>query len=1070
MQNFNANWQFKMEDEATWSPVSIPHDWLIADTKNLYKSGVGCYKKTFDPGIHDPEKRLFLRFDGIYMDSTLYVNGQKAGEWKHGYTTFTQEITQFVKPGENEVLITVNHQAPNSRWYSGAGIYRDCWLIKKNAAHFAIDGIYVTPRKCDGDLWHVEINAEVESAGVSYEVQHRILCASNNTQVASGTHSISIQSPKIWDILHPNCYILESELVVNGAVTDIVRTRFGFREIAFTTHDGFFLNGRRVPLNGVCQHHDLGALGAAFNRDALRRQMLILKDMGVNAIRTAHNPPAPAFMEFADEMGFLVVTEFTDIWRHSKTEYDYARFFDEWVDRDVASWVRRDRNSPSIIMWSVGNEVSDTQHDDGLATMTLLMELVKTHDPKNHAPATLASNHMSGEKTQKCADVIKLIGYNYSEYLYHDHHEKNPSWIIFGGETASTVQSRGIYHFPLKKAILRDDDLQCSSLGNSTVNWGGKSSEFCITAHRDAPFNPGQFLWTGTDYIGEPTPYTTKNSYFGQVDTAGFPKDSFYIYKSAWTDVKETPVLHLFPYWDWSPGQPVDVRIATNAPRVELFLNGKSLGTTDINHAKDLKLVANYIVPYEPGVIKAVAYDENGKIIAETERHSFGDAVELKLVSNSIGELTFTEIYAVDANGNTVENATNRVKVTVKNGTLLGLDNGDSTDYDQYQGTDNRRLFSGKLLAISKGENGQPPQVSAEFDMSDIPIRKIELSVTGSSPYIITAKTYPPSATHSGLEWRLTNDAGVDSPLGQLEACGNTATLTSKSDGEVFVRCATRNGQAHQALISLQQINITGYGTPFVDPYAFVLGALHSHSNVPLGNGLERGVLTARVGETHIGYANLDFGSFGSDEMTIDLQQGSSAPLPIDIWLGMPGDANARKVSTVTYEKQSIQNTYQSQTFTLPERITGVQTLCLVIARQVNVRGFRFKPKAFDKVPFAANDSIYGDNFAINGHCVEGIGNNVSINFEGMNFDIPAAGVEISWRSKQGKNSVRMVFTDTEGKETINTLNFHAGENNGTGYGSCKFKLEVPFKGAGSISYIFLPGSDIDLEWFRFTV
>jgi len=1068
MQNFNNNWQFKMEQDETWKPVQIPHDWLIADTKNLYKSGVGCYKKIFAPGRLEPGQKLFLRFHGIYMDSALYVNGQKAGEWKNGYTAFTQEITDFIKPGENEILVTVNYQSPNSRWYSGAGIYRDCWLIKKNATHFAIDGIYVTPRKVDDSNWHIEIDAEVEPAGASYEVRHGVKNLSTGEVLETellpdGT--LLTKSPKLWDINHPHCYTLESQLLVNGVVTDTIYTRFGFREIAYSTTDGFFLNGRRVMLNGVCQHHDLGALGSAVHKDALRRQMQTLRDMGVNAIRTAHNPPAEVFMELADEMGFLIQSEFSDIWKRPKTKYDYARFFDEWAERDVASWVRRDRNCPSIIMWSIGNEIYDTHasFEDGSATMQYLTDLVEKHDPKGHAPVTLCSNYMPWENTQKCADIIKLIGYNYAEYLYHGHHAKNPSWIIYGGETSSTVQSRGIYHFPLKKSLLSDDDLQCSSLGNSAVSWGAKNTEACITDHRDAPFSLGQFLWTGTDYIGEPTPYHTKNSYFGQIDTAGFPKDSLYIYKSAWTSASESPFVHLYPYWDWSPGQPIDVRIASNAPKVELFLNGNSLGTRDIDHEKGLKIVADYIVPYEPGIIKAVAYDENGKIIAECQRHSFGDAVELRLTNTTIGELTFTEITAIDTDGNPVENATNRVKVTVKNGLLLGLDNGDSTDYDQYQGVNNRRMFSGKLLAISKGENGKAPEISATIDYSDIPIRKIELIRNG---FAISAKTYPANATYHGLEWRLATDGGITSPLGNLKINGDTATLTPKGDGEVYVRCSAKNGQSHPTLISLLPITIEGYGTPFLDPYAFVSGGLYNCSNVPMTNGNDRGIATLRDGESQVGFANLDFGSFGSDEFTIGLFPLTKEPFPIDIWLGMPGEPAARKLATVTYDKGSIWNTYQDVTYKLPERLTGVQTLCFVVQLKVHIKGFRFKSKAFDVVPFSANDSIYGDSFAMKDNAIESIGNNVTITFDGMNFESPATEIEISWRSKQDKNTIKMIFTDSGGNEITNMLTLPSQDS----YGSHKLQLENLIEGNGSINFIFLPGSDIDLEWFKFSM
>ncbi|MCL2405797.1 MAG: DUF4982 domain-containing protein, partial [Defluviitaleaceae bacterium] len=818
---FNSGWQFKLKGEDAWHDVELPHDWLIYDTHNLYKSDVGCYRKIFDAGDIEPGQNVAIRFDGVYMDSTLYINGTWVGEWKNGYTAFEHNLSGLIKPGKNELLMEVDYKSPNSRWYSGAGIYRDCWLIVKRAAYFVSDGIYITSvKENDNNNWRVNITAEAECtwcdvndgnetftkamldseslAKYGYEIRHYILGPDNtpiNCESQPGGGFI-VADPQLWDIVSPVCYTLKSELVCDGNVSDTASTRFGFREIAITPTDGFWLNGRRVLINGVCQHHDLGALGAAVNKDALRRQLTILKDMGVNAIRTAHNAPAQALMELTDEMGFVVMSEIADMWKRPKTKYDYARFFEEWIEKDIASWVRRDRNCPSIVMWSVGNEIYDTHADavDGGATLQRLMDLVKLHDPNGHGYVTLCSNYMPWENTQACADIIKLIGYNYAEYLYHGHHAAHPSWIIYGGETASTVQSRGIYHFPLSKSLLADDDLQCSALGNSTTSWGAKTSEACIIDHRDAPFTMGQFLWTGTDYIGEPTPYHTKNSYFGQVDTAGFPKDSYYIYQSAWTDYTVAPMIHLFPYWDWSPGQPIDVRIASNAPVVELFLNGISLGRREIDHVKGMKLTADYVVPYQPGHIKAIAYDKNGTVIAEAARHSFGDAVKLALTHTRYGELTFTEITALDANGNPVENATNRVTVNVSGGEILGMDNGDSADYDQYK-TNSRRLFSGKLLVISRGRDNASPTINAEIDTSDTPIRKIELTANGHN---ISAKTYPHNATYHDLTWRLSDVSGIDSPLGRLEIGhdGSTATLVPKGDGQVYIRCQATNGMS----------------------------------------------------------------------------------------------------------------------------------------------------------------------------------------------------------------------------------------------------------------------------------
>ena len=1084
MKNFNNGWEFKKENDLEWKKINLPHDWLISDTKNLYKNDVGLYKKTFviEHNAENKENIFYLRFDGIYMDSTLYINGEKAGEWKNGYTAFTCNITKYIKEGENEVLVQVNHQSPNSRWYSGAGIYRDCWLIEKNPVHFALDSIHVITKKLKRDVWQLIINTEIigeSSTTVKHELYKYNPLTSRETKeiLTNEDADLIVTHPQIWDIENPQLYVMQSQLLVDDEVVDTAFTRFGFRTIEYYAHPqaGFFLNGRRVELQGVCQHHDLGGLGSAVYKDAIRRQFVILKEMGVNAIRTAHNPPATAFMELADEMGFLIMTELTDIWKRPKTTYDYARFFDEWVEKDIASWVRRDRNCPSIIMWSIGNEIYDTHADadDGIATIKRMVKCVEENGINSNL-ITLCSNYMPWENTQKCADVIKLIGYNYAEYLYNEHHQKYPDWIIYGGETASTVQSRGVYHFPLKKSLLSDDDFQCSALGNSTTSWGAKSSEACIIDHRDATFTLGQFIWTGFDYIGEPTPYHTKNSYFGQIDTAGFPKDSYYIYKSSWQKLHSNPpFIHVFPHWDWSVGQPIDVRIASNASKVELFLNEESLGITEIDHYNDKQIVANYIVPYETGCIKAVAYDENDVEIATCERSSFGDATELEWVTSTFSDpeagisgLYFVKIFARDKNGNIVENANNRVIFKTSGDTkLLALDNGDSTDYDQYQNNNSRRLFNGKLLAIL--ESKQPFQTyTVEFDESDIPIRKIELS---ANDFEITAKTFPPNATYTDLEWRLTDSAGIDSYLAHLEIsdCGKSAKIIPKGDGEVYVRCATKNGGEHINLISLYPITITGYGKPFLDPFSFISGGLYNKSNLPMTNGNERGVATLRDHDSHVGFVDLDFGAFGSDEFTTWLFPLAGNEFPIEIWQGMPLEEGSTHITTVTYNLGSKWNTYNEVTYKLPKRLKGVQTLCFVFKQKVHIKGFQFtkQEKAYSHHNFANADHIYGDSFKINGSAVEHIGNNVTIMFNDMIFDKPTSTIEISWRSSLNLNSIKLLFTDENSTEISNMLTLQNTQNE---WSTANMQLTTPLQGKGNVSFIFLPGSAIDLEFFKF--
>ncbi|MCL2627320.1 MAG: DUF4982 domain-containing protein [Oscillospiraceae bacterium] len=1045
----NHGWNFSL-DGSPPKPVDIPHDWLIGDAHNHYKSGIGKYTTALDLEKSDNAEKVSLRFDGVYMDSTLRVNGKTAGEWKYGYTTFEFDITDFItfeKP--NEIELTVNFDGQSARWYTGAGIYRDVWLITRNANHFVPDGIYVTTAQKDG-VWTWQAQAEVVSDGRPYEVLHTL---------------VDSELIEPWDIDNPRLYTLRSELLVEGQITDTVEQRIGFRTTEFTTDRGFFLNGKYVKIKGVCQHHDLGSLGAAFYKDAARRQLDILRGMGVNAIRTAHNPPAPGLMDLCDEMGFVVMSELTDIWQRAKTPGDYSRFFDEWVDKDAASWIRRDRNRPSVILWSVGNEIHDTHvdFDKGTATLQRLLDLVKKHDPEVNAPATLCSNYMTWENTQKCVDLFNIIGYNYNENLYHDHHKKYPHWVIYGGETCSTLQSRGIYHFPLSRAVLADDDLQCSSLGNTTTSWGTKNVPTCIRDDFDAPFSLGQFVWSGIDYLGEPTPYHTKNCYFGQVDTAGFEKDSYYIFKAAWTDYKKDPFVHVFPYWDFSPGQLIDVRVCSNAPRVSLFLDDEKIGDADLTGEE--KWIASWQIPYKKGTLTAKAYDENGNDIATQKRTSFGDVSSLKTETLTYGELDFTTITALDADGNIVENANCRVNVTVDEGRQLTLDNGDSTDYDSYHAT-SRRMFSGKLLLITTAK----AKFRLEIDTKDIPIRKIELSssdgsVTNNS--VITAKIHPANATYSDLAWRLTDAGGIDSPMGALEISkdGFSASLMPKGDGTGYVRCSTQNGLKHPAIISVLEAKVTGLGDPFLNPYEFLSAGLYNACNFEPGSGIDRGVATRRLDETHVGFKGVDFGSFGSDEITLWLFPMGGDPFEFEIWEGMPNEDGVL-LHTAYYDKGSIWNTYIEASYKLPRRLKGVTTLCLIFRDKVHIKGFAFKKpnKAFSKLYAAENDLIYGDNFKIAGKCVEGIGNNVSITYNDMDFGEKGANeVSLRWRSALSENSVRIDFENEKG--TVTQMLSLTGSGD---YKDVTYKLSEPLIGKGKLMFVFLPGCNLDIESIEF--
>ncbi|WP_242881593.1 glycoside hydrolase family 2 TIM barrel-domain containing protein [Robinsoniella peoriensis] len=532
---------------------------MIYDTTKLYRDSIGWYRKNFQVEKEDLKGKLALRFDGVYMNSTVFVNGRQVGEWKYGYSTFEFDITDYVREGNNQVVVRVIFQHCNSRWYSGAGIYRNVWLKKYAKEHIAPDGVYVSMKVQENGDFTVELETEINlnhgDDMVTKFVRQSIFTLDHKL-VAQGSfgydeascirkqdatidseeawvyaQTLEVKQPLLWKIGQGNLYTLRTELLWGDAVIDCEEEHIGFKEMNFDANNGFFLNGEHIKLNGVCEHHDFGCLGAAFYEDAMRRKFEKLRKMGVNAIRTSHNMPAPGLMELADEMGFLVFSEAFDMWEMGKTTYDYGRFFKEWCERDVRSWVRRDRNHVSLLMWSIGNEIYDTQASEhGQEITRRLIAAVREHDPKKNAPTTIASNFMKWENGQKCAELVDCVGYNNGEYLYEEHHREHPDWIIYGSETASMLSSRSIYHFPADRNILTDEDEQCSSLGNSVAGWGAMSYEDTIFDDRDAKYSLGQFLWTGFDYIGESMPYNTKNSYFGQLDTAGFPKDSYYVF------------------------------------------------------------------------------------------------------------------------------------------------------------------------------------------------------------------------------------------------------------------------------------------------------------------------------------------------------------------------------------------------------------------------------------------------------------------------------------------------------------------------------------------------------------
>lgn len=1182
---FTDGWTFLKTDlETTWEemnarrgefrPVELPHDWLIYNTLDLYENSCGWYRNSILQEEIPAGERMQLRFDGVYMDSTLYVNGQKVGDWKYGYSTFDMDITDFLQKGRNEVTVQVRFQSPNSRWYSGAGIYRNVWLKRCGRVYLPFDGTYVSIKPCEnqpdrgavpgGGTGSFLLEAQTEVAGDfssrtgchftlwkdGKQVQdlgwqycranagecHRKMPNLANEKAVEGSLTkicvkAVIERPALWEIESPQCYQLVVELFDGKQKAEEQRITVGFRTMEFDSDKGFFLNGKNVKVHGVCEHHDFGCLGAAYSQAAMERKFRILRGMGVNAIRTSHNMPAPELMELADRMGFLVMNEAFDMWECCKTPYDYGRFFKEWAEKDVASWIRRDRNHPSLFLWSIGNEIYDTHADEhGQEITRRLIGYVREHDPKENARITIGSNYMPWENARKCADIVKLAGYNYGEKYYDEHHREHPDWIIYGSETASIVQSRGIYHFPLAQSILADEDEQCSALGNSSTSWGARSIEKCITDDRDAEFAFGQFLWTGFDYIGEPTPYHTKNSYFGQIDTAGFPKDAYYIFKAAWTDMEKEPMVHLFPYWDFNEGQLIDVRACTNAPFVELYVNGRSMGRQEIDHAHGKKLLGDWQVAYEPGTITAVAYDREGKEVARQSRHSFGDSRRLLLTADKAElradkkDLCFVTIQTLDEEGNPVENAADYVNVSVKGaGRLLGLDNGDSTDYDPYKGN-RRKLFSGKLLAVIgstheagkievtvSGEHlpsesvvltavcvGEKPGLFLDDCMlyageegnkakqegckadSMVPVRKVELSAPqglvltpDKKEVLIHAQIYPSDATHKGLIWKAVNDSGIDvsfAKVEELESRGNyhTARVTASGDGEFRIRCMAGKDGERVTVISQIECRAEGLGQAFLNPYELISAGLYTDTVGEIGNGNEKGIATARDAVSGVIFENVNFGEYGSDEITMPIFALSGDEYPIDIWLGRPYEENSRLIDTVIYQKPSRWNTYQEETWKLSERISGVVTLAFVLRAKAHIKGFRFRyfEKAFGRLYAKDASKIYGDSFERKGSRVENIGNNVTLEYENMDFG--SCGTEeivICGRTNLAANTIHIHFTPEGGDTIVRMVEFMGTDT--PDYGTQRFAIEK-IQGKGKLELIFLPGSHFDMEYFHF--
>ncbi len=1125
---FNDGWQFCLCDIGTelsalpgrhWYDVELPHDWLINDTSKLYETGEGWYRRSLPCSAEQLSGRVLLNFDGVYMNSTLFVNGKEAGSWTYGYSAFEHDITDFLHEGENELLLRVSHQSPNTRWYSGAGIFRDVMLKLRPAAYIGTNGVYIHSAPQPEGGWTTEVETDVVGEASDIRMLLEVFDPAGASMGGYGleahfdgghekfTASFNSTDPELWSVDDPMLYTLKISLYSGSELLDCVNETFGYRTAEFYPDRGFLLNGEPVKLHGVCMHHDLGALGSALNEAALARQLRIMKEMGVNAIRTSHNMPARQLVQLCDEMGLLVDSEAFDMWEKPKTEFDNHRFFTEHAERDVRSWIERDRNHPCIIMWSIGNEINDTIDPHGLDITKRLYEYVLKYDPKGNAAPTIGSNYMGDENAQKCSDVVKLAGYNYSEYLYDEHHAKYPGWVIYGSETASAVRSRGIYRFPAELPLLTGEDCQCSSLDNSVVGWGSSAMK-SWRLDRDCPFCCGQFIWTGFDYIGEPTPYNTKNSYFGIVDTAGFPKDIYYFYQSVWLSPEQKKVLHIVPsYWDFIPGQEIDVLIYSNARDVELFLNGKSVGThvMELETSQDMR--AHFKVPFEPGVLRVVGHFADGSECSEV-LHTPSDPAAVVLTSDKETlladgrDIAFVEISTVDVNGIPVGNARNRIRVEVSGaGRLVGLDNGDSTDYDSYKG-DNRRLFSGKLLAMiestlepgeitvraySEGlENAELRLVSENCGevsgvsvvtenkfpavcrayTGEVPARLLlpEVDVNSFDPERrsaeIRAKLLPENCTYDDISWSVVRRNGVESNLAQVEGSGRSAVVTAKGDGEFFVRAMVHNGAEHPQVIADIPFTAEGLGAAVRDAYSFISASTLDSSNVPT-NIIEDGALSNFDGRTVMTYSDIDFGKTGSQ--IISLSVGTCFDMPVEVWEGTPVDG--KLICRVDFGNNGHWCGFAGQDFALAERLTGVRTISVVIDSRVIFGGFSFVPieRAYDTNWVGEADSVYGDDYRIDGRRVADIGNNVIINYEGLDFgEGGSEALIISGETGNPMNQIQLRYTPAGSAQKTVLLEFQQD-------GGREQRFDIPkLSGLNDVSFVFMPGSRFDFDWFRF--
>ena len=780
-------------DDSEWRHLNLPHDWAIegpfnidynGSTGKLPYWGIRWYRKTLELSQDDAGKQIYLDIDGAMSYASVWCNGQYVGGWPYGYASFRLDLTPYIKAGQKNVLaIRLDNPDDTSRWYPGSGIYRNVWLVKTSPVHVEQWGTFVRNQQVDSEIAVMEMGVNIENhAGKDVQVKLQTsvylqgkdgrpvgeeVTQSMTKDIAikkdswsSARFQFKVDKPKLWDIDTPNCYVAVSRVFMDGKEMDSYETPFGIRTIEFTHNQGFMLNGQKVAIKGVCMHHDLGALGAAFNEVAAERQLRIMKEMGANAIRTSHNPPAPELVALCDRMGLMMQLELADTWQKGKRKNDYNLLFDDWSEADMRSLVRHYRNHPSVIMWSIGNEMPDQTTDQGVIIARNLTAYCHDEDPTR--PTSLGCNKRDAV-FRDIVNQVDIFGLNYFHKTYPVFKEQNPTRRYHASETSSATSSRGEYFFPVTTDVNDSrSGFQLSSYDMTTIGWGC-APEVQFKMNEEYPFMSGEFVWTGFDYLGEPTPYNkdltnllnfsdpnelekarkeleelgkiktpSRSSYFGIVDLCGFPKDRYYNYKSYWRP--DVPTVHILPHWNWQEriGEITPVHIYTSGDAVELFLNGKSLGRREKVHSYDRLTWDD--VRYEPGSLRAIAY-KNGQKWAEELVETTGKPAALQVTAektelkNDGTDLSFIRVAVVDSQGRVVPRSKNHLKFSVTGpAEIIATDNGDATSLLPFQLSE-RDAYNGLALVILRSQYMKQGKVVLTVESKGLPKQKVVLKV-----------------------------------------------------------------------------------------------------------------------------------------------------------------------------------------------------------------------------------------------------------------------------------------------------------------------------------------------------